>query len=348
MCAAIDVGGWCVMKMVQSCLSTLYSRRLAGLALAGAALLGFTAVAPAQSWPARSVRIIVPFAPGGASDTSARLLLPRLTETFGQPFVVENRPGAGGTIGADIAAKAPADGHSLLMGSSTEIALNPNLYAKLGYDTVRDFAPISMVASTPLLLVVHPVVPSKTVQDLTRIARASPGKLNYASSGNGSSPHMAAEMYRWISGGLDMVHVPFPNAGAGVTGVLNGQVDFMFAAMPNVVGQVQAGKLRALAISTGKRSAVLPSVPTMAEAGVKDYEIAIWNGMLAPAATPREIINRLNAEIVRIVALPEVREGFAKVGAEPVTSTPEQFAAYIRSELAKWARVVKASGTKLE
>jgi len=305
-------------------------------------------MASAQTWPIRPVRIIVPFAPGGASDTSARVLLPRLSETFGQPFVIENRPGAGGTIGADIAAKASPDGHSLLMGSSTEIALNPNLYAKLSYDTLRDFAPITLVASTPLLLVVHPVVPSKTVQDLAKIARASPGKLNFSSSGNGSSPHMASEMFRWLSGNLEVVHIPFPTAAAGVTGVINGQVDFMFVAMPNAIGQVQAGKLRALAISTTRRSPVLPDVPTMIEAGVKDYEIAIWTGMFAPSATPREIIIRLHAELVRIIALPEVREGFAKVGADPITNTPEQFSAFVKSELAKWARVVKASGTRLE
>ncbi|MBC7780753.1 MAG: tripartite tricarboxylate transporter substrate binding protein [Proteobacteria bacterium] len=321
-----------------------------GLAAVAAALqvVALSPSALAQSWPVRSVRIIVPFAPGGASDTSARLISPRLTETFGQPFVVENRPGAGGTIGAELAAKASPDGHTLLMGSSTEIVLNPNLYSKLSYDTVRDFAPISLVASTPLLLVVHPVVPTKSVQDLARIARASPGRLNYASSGNGSSPHMAAEMFRWISGNLEMVHIPFPNAGAGAAGVLNGQVDFMFVAMPNVVGQVRAGKLRALAISTARRSPVMPDVPTMIEAGTKDYEIAIWNGMFAPAATAREIVTRLNTEIVRIVALPEVREGFAKVGADPITNTPEQFTAYVKTELVKWARVVKASGTRLD
>ena len=280
---------------------------------------------------------------------SLRSPAPKLAETFGQTFVIENRPGAGGTIGADVAAKATADGHSLLMGSSTEIALNPNLYAKLGYDTVRDFAPITLVASTPLLLVVHPSVPTKSVQDLARIARASPGRLNYASSGNGSSPHMAVEMFRWLGGGLDMVHVPFPNAGVGVGGVMSGEVDFIFAAAPNVVGAVRAGKLRALAISTARRTPVLPDVPTMIEAGVKDFDIAIWNGMFAQVATPRDIVNRLHAELVRIVALADVREGFAKVGADPVTSaSPEQFSAFVKAELAKWSRVVKSSGTRLE
>ncbi len=288
----------------------------------------------------------MPFAPGGASDSSARVIAPRLAEMLGQPVVIENRAGAGGTIGTIVAAKSTPDGHTLLLGSSTEIVLNPNLYDRLPYDTVRDFTPVTLLSSTPLLLVAHPVVPAPTVAALLQLTRKQPGRLNYATSGNGSSGHMAAELLRSMTG-IDIVHIPFQSGSAGVASLLNGQVDIMFSAMPNVVGQVHAGRLRAIAITTLSRSPALPDVRTMGESGLVDYDIAIWNGMFTPVGVTRDIISKLHEALLRTVALPDTRESFSRFGADPVTSTPEQFSAYVKAELARWAAVVKATGARL-
>ncbi len=291
--------------------------------------------------------MMVPFSPGGASDLAARIVGQKLSERLGQQVVVENRPGAGGAIGAELAARAPADGYNLLMGSSTEIAINPHLYKKLSYDTVRDFAPVAHVASTPLLVVVHPSLPAKTVKELIALARSRPGQLFSASSGNGSTTHLALELFK-VATRIEVVHVPHNGSAPAVMSVMTGEAQLFFGAMPAVLQQARAGKLRALAVTSPQRRAAAPDLPTVIEAGVPGYEILIWNALFAPRGTPPAIIARLNGEVVKILDLPEVREAFVKQGAEVSGSTPEQLAAYVAAELAKWAKVVAASGAKLD
>ena len=291
--------------------------------------------------------MMVPFSPGGASDLAARIVGQKLGERLGQQVVVDNRPGAGGAIGTELAAKAPADGYNLLMGSSTEIAINPHLYKKLSYDTIRDFAPVSHVASTPLLIVVHPSLPAKTVKELIALAKARPGQLFSASSGNGSSTHLAMELFK-VAAGVDFVHVPHNGSAPAVISTMTGETQIYFGAMPAVLQQAKAGKLRALAITSARRRAAVPSLPTVIEAGVAGYEILIWNALFAPRSTPSAIISRLNVEVIKILELPDVRDAFAKQGAEVSSSTPEQLAAYVAAEFAKWGKVVAASGAKLD
>lgn len=291
--------------------------------------------------------MMVPFSPGGASDLAARIVGQKLSERLGQQVVVENRPGAGGAIGAELAARAPADGYNLLMGSSTEIAINPHLYKKLSYDTVRDFAPVAHVASTPLLVVVHPSLPAKTVKELIALARSRPGQLFSASSGNGSTTHLALELFK-VATRIEVVHVPHNGSAPAVMSVMTGEAQLFFGAMPAVLQQARAGKLRALAVTSPQRRAAAPDLPTVIEAGVPGYEILIWNALFAPRGTPPAIIARLNGEVIKILDLSEVREAFVKQGAEVSGSTPEQLAAYVAAELAKWAKVVAASGAKLD
>ena len=303
--------------------------------------------APAQPYPTRAIRMLVPFSPGGASDLAARVVGQKLAERMGQQVVVDNRPGAGGTIGTELAVKAPADGYNLLMGSSTEIAINPHLYKKLTYDTLRDFAPVSHVASTPLLIVVHPSLPAKNVRELIALAKARPGLLLGASSGNGSSTHLGMEMFK-AAAAIDIVHVPHNGSAPAVISTMTGETQIYFGAMPAVLQQSQAGKLRALAITSAKRRAAAPELPTVIEGGLAGYEIVIWNALFAPRATPPAIITRLNGEVNKILELPDVRESFARQGAEVSGSTPGQLAAYVATEHAKWAKVVAASGAKLD
>ena len=291
--------------------------------------------------------MMVPFSPGGASDLAARIVGQKLSERLGQQVVVENRPGAGGAIGAELAARAPADGYNLLMGSSTEIAINPHLYKKLSYDTVRDFAPVAHVASTPLLVVVHPSLPAKTVKELIALARSRPGQLFSASSGNGSTTHLALELFK-VATRIEVVHVPHNGSAPAVMSVMTGEAQLFFGAMPAVLQQARAGKLRALAVTSPQRRAAAPDLPTVIETGVPGYEILIWNALFAPRGTPPAIIARLNGEVIKILDLSEVREAFVKQGAEVSGSTPEQLAAYVAAELAKWAKVVAASGAKLD
>ena len=303
--------------------------------------------APGQQYPARPIRMMVPFSPGGASDTAARVVGQKLGERLGQQVIVDNRPGAGGAIGTELAVKAPADGYNLLMGSSTEIAINPHLYKKLAYDTQRDFAPVTHVASTPLLIVVHPSLPAKNVRELIALAKARSGLLLGASSGNGSSTHLGMEMFK-AAAGIDIVHVPHNGSAPAVISTMTGETQIYFGAMPAVLQQAQAGKLRALAITSAKRRAAVPELPTVIEGGLAGYEILIWNALFAPRATPAAIITRLNAEVNKILELADVREAFTRQGAEVSGSTPEQLAAYVASEYAKWAKVVAASGAKLD
>ncbi len=300
----------------------------------------------AQAWPARPVRMIVPFAPGGPTDVMARILAQKLSESLGQQFIVENRAGAGGNIGMGVAAKSPADGYTILVASSSYV-VNPSLYAKSPYDPYKDFAPVTVAAASPNVLVVHPSIPAKSVKELVALVKANPGKYNFASPGTGTTPHLSGELFR-LSLGLDLVHVPFNGAGPAIASTVGGQTPITFTALPPASQHVKNGTLRALAVTSSKRSQALPDVPTMAEADVHGQEAETMQGVLVPAGTPREIIDRLQREIVRIVALPEVKERLVALGFDSVANTPEEFAAYIKAEVAKWARVIREANIKVE
>jgi tripartite-type tricarboxylate transporter receptor subunit TctC len=303
-------------------------------------LIALVARAAAQDYPSKPIRLIVPFPPGGGNDTMARTVGHQLTAALGQQVVIDNRAGAGGIIGAETAAKAAPDGYTLFLGGVGSHGINPNLHAKLPYDPVRDFAPVTLIASAPLILVVHPSVPAKSVKELIQLAKAKPGQLNFASNGAGGSSHLAAEMFKMMTA-TAMVHVPYKGLSPALTDLLSGQVQLMFSSTVAILPQVRAGRLRSLALTAAKRSPALPDVPTVAESGVAGYETASWYGVLAPAGTPQPIVDRLNREIVRIVQLPEVRERLAAEGAEPVGNSPEEFAAHIKRELARWAKVIR-------
>jgi len=315
------------------------------LSVALAAAL-FAGAAGAQEYPARAVRIVVPFAAGGPNDIVARLLGQKLADALGQPFLVENRPGAGGNIGTDFVAKAPADGYTLLSAGPGSLVINP-LLRSVPYDTGRDFAPISLMASAPNALVVHPSVAANSVQELVALARSRPGELNYASGGTGSTPHLAAALFASMAG-IRIAHVPYKGTGPALADLLGGQVQMAVLGIPTVLPQVKSAKLRALAVTGRRRAAELPGVPTMAEAGITGYEVSPWYGLLAPAATPRAIVMRLNAEVTKILHSVEFKEKLASQGAEPAGGTPEEFAAYLIAEAKRWAPVVKASGAKAD
>ena len=301
----------------------------------------------ADEFPTRSIRLVVPFPPAGATDILARAVANDMQRILGQGVVVENRPGAGGNLGTDIVAKAPGDGYTLVMGTVGTHAINVSLYSKMPYDAVRDFAPVCLVASVPNLLVVHPSVPVHTVRELIDLARARPEQLNYASSGNGTSIHLSGELFKSMAN-VQMVHVPFNGSGPAVGALVAGQVQVMFDNMPSSLPQARAGRLRAIAVTSAHRAPVLPEVPTIAEAGLPGYEAGSWFGVLAPASTPREIVNRLNGAIVRGLQSPETRERLSAQGAEPAAGTPDQFAEFIRSETTKWATVIKAAGARVD
>ena len=303
------------------------------------------AQAPA-AYPQKTLRIVVPFPAGGTTDILARSIGQKLTEQFKQPVIVDNRPGAGANIGAEIAAKSPPDGYTLF-GISTIHAINPSLYAKLTYDPIRDFAPITNVAATSQVLTVHPSLPVTTVKAFIAYAKAKPGQLNYSSAGNGSQPHLTGELFKTMTG-VDIVHVPYKGAPPAMTDLVAGQVALTFATAPSAVPFVRAGKLRALGVSTATRITALPDVPTIAEAGVAGFEAAGWNGLVAPAGTPSAIIERLSTTIIKIVQEPAMSKFLADQGADPWTMTPAQYGDYIKSEVAKWAKVVKASGAKID
>jgi tripartite-type tricarboxylate transporter receptor subunit TctC len=320
---------------------------MAARALAGLLLLCFTAVALAQDYPARPIHLVVPFPPGGGNDTVARAIAQQMGPALGQPVVIDNRPGAGGSVGAEAVAKAPADGYTLFLAGVGSHAANPNLHARLPYDPVRDFAPITLVASAPSVLVVNPGVPARSIAEFTAYARAHPGKLNYASNGNGSAAQLAAAMYESMAG-VRMVHVPYKGIAPALQDLLGGEVQLMFGTIVALVPHVQAGKLRALAVTSRKRSALLPDVPTLAESGLPDYQAGSWYGVLAPAGTPRAIIDRLHETIVKALRQPEVAKRLAAEGAEVIGSTPEEFGAHIKAELARVASVVRAAGIRME
>jgi tripartite-type tricarboxylate transporter receptor subunit TctC len=314
---------------------------------ASIALSAIAVQAHAQPYPSQPIKMIVPFTAGGTTDILARTIGQKLSEAWRQPVIVENRPGAGGNIGADVVAKAKPDGYTILMGTIGTQSINSSLYAKMPYDAAKDFAPVTLVAMVPNVLVVNPAVNAKTVRELVALAKAKPGELNFASSSTGGSPHLSGEMFKQMTG-ADIVHVPYKGSAPAITDLLGGQVSLMFDNLPSALPQVKAGKLRALAVTSARRSQAAPDIPTLAESGVPGYEVDSWFGILAPAGTPKEIVNQLNAEIVRILKIPQVRERLLEQGAEPVGDTPEHFADHIRNETVKWARVVKASGAKAD
>jgi tripartite-type tricarboxylate transporter receptor subunit TctC len=306
----------------------------------------FAVPAFAQSYPAKPLRIVVPFPAGGTTDILARAVGQKLTDEFKQQVIIDNRPGAGANIGAEIAAKSPPDGYTLF-GISTIHCINPSLYSKLTYDPIRDFTAVTLVAETSQVLAVHPSLPIKTVKEFIAYAKARPGQLNYSSAGNGSQPHLTAEMFKTQTG-IDYVHVPYKGAPPAMVDLLAGQVALTFATAPSAVPHVKSGKIRALGVSTAKRITALPDVPTIAEAGVAGFEASGSNGLVVPAGTPTAIVDRLNSAIVKIVNEPAMRKYLSEQGADPRTMTSAEYGAYLKSEVAKWATVVKASGAKID
>jgi tripartite-type tricarboxylate transporter receptor subunit TctC len=301
----------------------------------------------AQSYPIKPIRIIVGQTAGGVSDLIARLVAQRLTEAFKQSAVVENRAGAAGGIGTEMAAKAAPDGYTLLLSSAGPIVINPGLYPKLGYDPIRDLAPIAFIASSPLVLVLHPSVPAKSVKELVALAQAQPDKLSYGSGGSGSPPHLTAELFKTMTG-AKMTHIPFKGSAPSVIALVGGQVDLSFSTVAITLPQMKAGRIRALAVTSPTRHPAVPQLPTMAEAGLPGFDSQQWFALFGPAALPRDIIARLNAEVARWLETPEVRTRLSAEGAEPGRLTLDQFAAFIRTDAARWMKVIKASGATAE
>jgi tripartite-type tricarboxylate transporter receptor subunit TctC len=304
---------------------------------------GLTQAQPA--YPSKPVKVIVPFAAGGTTTILARLLAERIGQSMGQPFVVDNRPGAGGNVGMDLVAKAEPDGYTILMGP-IGLAINPALYAKMPFDPINHLAPIGLYAGVPNLLVVHPSVPASNVSELIAHAKANPGKLNYASNGNGTSSHLAAEMLK-SAAGVEITHVPYKGGGPAMQDLIGGQVNMLFDQMPAVLPQVKGGRVRALGVSSEKRSAAAPEIPAIAES-IKGFDMTVWFGFLAPKGTPKDVVTRLNAEMIRALKDPAFQAQLAGMGVTPMPSSPEEFSDFLRKETTRWAKVVKDSGAKLD
>ena len=316
-------------------------------AAACATLMWLSLPVLAQSYPTRSIRIVVPFPAGGNADILARVLAQKVSEAWGQSLVVDNRAGASGIIGTEAVAKSAPDGYTLLMGTTGTQTTNPAVFSKLPYDPVKDFAPVSNFADSPFLLVVHPSLPAKTLKELIVLARARPAQLHYASFGAGSSAHLAGEMLRSMAR-IDIVHVPYKGGPPALADLLGGHVPMMFNSLPAVVPQVKAGRLRALAIAASRRAANAPEIPTFLESGIADFEAGSWYGVLAPASTPRDIISKLHGEIVRILSLNDVKQRLAAEGADGIGNTPEQFAEQIRMDIARWSKVAHEAKVRAE
>jgi len=304
-------------------------------------------VACAQQYPAKPIRIIVPFPPGGIADLFARVIGQKFSETWGQPGVVDNRPGAGGNIGADIVAKSPPDGYTLVTGSIGTHAVNVSLFSKLPYDPIRDFAAVSLIMEAEGLLVVHPSVPVKTVKELIAFAKARPGQIAYASAGYGTAAHLSGELFKSMAK-VNMVHVPYKGNVPAITDLIAGQTSLLFATMPTVLPQVQAGRLKALAVTSSSRSPVVPELPTIAEAALPGFSVTNWIGFFAPAGTPRDVVLKLNGEVVRIMQAPDIQKRLTAEGAKFSPWTPDQFTAFVKTEIAKWAKVVKEAGIRVD
>ena len=315
-------------------------------AIAVVAGTGLFAPAHAQTYPVKPLRFVIPFPPGGGTDTMARVMAPKLSELLGQQVVIDNRGGAGATIGTEIAAKSPPDGYTLLLMTVTN-AVGMSLYPNLKYDLVRDFAPITRVATTPHILVVHPSVPAKTVKELVALAKARPGALVYSSSGSGTVSHLGGEYFAHLTQ-TKMLHVPYKGGGPSVAALLSGEVSTAFATMPSVISYVKAGRVRALALTTAQRSPSLPDLATVIEAGIPNYDVGSWYGLSVPAGTPKDIITRLHAETVKLLGAPDVKQRLDASGFEVITSTPEQYGEFVRTEVERWAKVVKLSGARAD
>lgn len=318
---------------------TFLKAALAGLALSA----GFAGQAHAdEAWPTQTIKWVVPFPPGGAMDAIARTLGEKMSRSVKQPVIIENRPGAGGAIGSAMVAKAEPDGHTIMIVSIGH-ALNPNLYKSLPYDAVKDFEPVSLIAVVPNVLVVNSTVKANSVKELIAYAKANPGKLTYASAGNGTSIHMAGEMFNSIAD-VDILHVPYKGSSPAVADLIGGQVNMMFDSITSAKPHIASGKLRPLAVTTAKRSSALPNVPTAQEAGLPGYEVSPWFAVFAPAGTPKPVIDRLQSELTKAMQLPDVKERFASVGAEPIGSTPEELRKYLASETARWTKLIRERG----
>ena len=323
-------------------------RVLALLAIVAAAVAAPSTFAQGTaSYPAKPVRLVVPFPAGGTTDILARAVAQRLSEAWGRQVIVDNRPGAGGNIGSDLVAKAAPDGYTLLMGTVGTHAINPSLYKNMPYDHVKDFAPVILVAGVPNVLVVNPSLPVHSVPELIAYAKANPGKLNFASSGNGTSIHLSGELFKAMTG-VEMTHVPYKGSAPALTDLIGGQVQLMFDNLPSSLPFIKAGKLRALAVTSGARAAALPDLPTLAESGLPGFEASSWFGVLAPAGTPRDIVAKLNGAIAGWLASPEAKEKLLAQGAIAAGGTPEDFARHIGAETSKWAKVVKVSGAHID
>ena len=320
-------------------------KNLLKLSLSILALI-FAATASAQSFPTKPLKIIVPFPAGGTVDFFARVISTKLSEALGQSVLVENRAGAGGNIAAEAVAKAAPDGYTLLMGSEI-IAINTSLYSKIGYDPVKDLAPITLVGTVPNILIVHPGLPVNSVNDLIALAKKTPGKISFASTGQGTSTHLSSELFKLMAN-IDMLHIPYKGGPPAIADLISGQVNMMFINMPTGITHVRSGKAKIIAVSSIKRVSQLPDVPTVDQAGVKGFETSAWSGLYAPAGTPADIINRLNAEVVKILKQPSVREQLMAQGAEPVGDTPEEFSRFTLAEISKWAKIIKISGAKVD
>jgi tripartite-type tricarboxylate transporter receptor subunit TctC len=315
-------------------------------AVVGCSLCAATPAALGQAYPTKPVRMIAASSPGSAVDIVARIVAQKLGEQLGQQVIVDNRAGAGGNLGAELAAKAAPDGYTLFMGTPAH-AINTGLYRKLNYDLIRDFAPVTQVTSGQYVVVVHPSLPAKSIRELIALARAKPGQLNYASAGSGNATHLAGELFASATR-IKLVHVPYKGSGPAVTDLVGGQVQLMFANLVAALPQVKTGRIRALAVTGQTRAAAAPELPTVIEAGVPGYVVTSWFGVLVPAATPRELIMKLNAELARTMSAPDVRDRLAADGAEPTTGTPEQFGAFLRAEITRWTKVVKDAGIVAE
>ncbi len=320
--------------------------RLAAVVVSAVGCLLTASPALAQAYPSKAIRLILPFPPGGPTDIIGRLTGQKLSEQVGQPVIADSRPGASGNVGLELASKAPPDGYTIVL-TSPVISLSPHLYTRLTYDPLKDLTPIALIGAVRNVLVVHPAVPARNVKELVLLARKNPGKLNYGSGGMGTTTHLAPELLK-LTEKLDIVHVPYKGSGVALIGLASGQVDLEVLAVPAALGQIQAGRVRALAVLAPKRAAQLPNVPTAREQGYDNIDISVWYGMLAPAATPRDIINRLNAELGKVIAAPDMREKMAANGVEPLGGTPEQFRDFIRNESVRFGKVIKEAGIKGE
>src|SRR5438552_808149 len=317
------------------------------LMLLGAALAPWPAAAQTtDAWPSRPIRFILPFPPGGGTDILGRIIAERLTASLGQPVVTENRGGAGGNVGAEAAARSAPDGYTIAL-VAPSLAISPSLYSKLNYDAVRDFAPVSLVATVPNVIVTHPSVSANTLAEFIQLAKTRPGGMNFGSGGSGTSNHLAGELFNIVAG-VKLVHVPYKGVNLAMNDVLSGQIHLVVIGVPAVAPHIKAGELRALALVEPQRAAALPEVPTVAEAGLPNFEVTTWYGILAPAGTPRAIVTRLNAELVKIMHAPDLNERLAAMATDPATSTPEEFADYIKREIAKWGEVVRQAGLKAD